>query len=66
MRLKYKKPKWAVCQVRRASGLVEDVCVHGVGHPNREWLAEHAGDDRTWGIHGCDGCCREKEEESER
>ncbi len=36
-------------------GIIERVCLHGVGHP---------GPDHDWpvnsyeGIHGCDGCCR--------
>lgn len=48
-------------QVLRSSGLIEDQCVHGVGHPNpdsaayMDWrLGHEAG---TWGTHGCDGCC---------
>jgi len=55
----YASPSWGVRQVRRASGLIEDVCEHGVGHPNREWLAKHDADGkRAMGIHGCCGCCR--------
>jgi len=54
----YEMPGWAVCQVVRLGGLVEDVCEHGVGHPNRAWLAEHDPDgSRLLGVHGCDGCC---------
>lgn len=53
---KYTKPKWAVQQITRASGLIEDICEHGVGHPNQVWLDEHP-DEAHWGIHGCDGCC---------
>ena len=54
---KYKKPKWAVSQFIRddRNGLVEDICEHGVGHPNREWLKKHGKEGD--GIHGCDGCC---------
>ena len=37
----YKKPKWAVKQMVRESGLVEDICKHGVGHPNKDWLKKH-------------------------
>jgi hypothetical protein len=44
-------------RLTRASGLIEDVCEHGVGHPNREWLRAHPEHD---GIHGCDGCCSEE------
>lgn len=58
---KYEKPEWAVYQVRRASGLVEDTCKHGVGHPNAEWMKKHAPEGhRGWGIHGCDGCCKKE------
>jgi hypothetical protein len=55
---KYSKPKWAIQQVTKASGLVEDICKHGIGHPNREWLKEHdPKGNYGWGIHCCDGCC---------
>jgi hypothetical protein len=58
MKTKYKKPDWAVDQTIRLSGLVEDICVHGVGHPNLEWLKEHDPDDKLClSVHGCDGCC---------
>lgn len=43
-------------------GLMERVCVHGMGHPDPDHLAfvtatqgVHAAYDE--GIHGCDGCC---------
>lgn len=54
----YEKPEWAIQQLMRLSGLVEDVCKHGCGHPNKEWLEKH-GQVRSfgWSIHGCDGCC---------
>lgn len=58
MKKRYKKPKWAISQNVRLSGLVEDICVHGVGHPNAQWIAEHPGSDSL--IHGCDGCCSKK------
>lgn len=60
---KTRTPKFPwVRTVRRASGLVENVCVHGVGHPaigSVMWMSRngHAG----CGIHGCDGCCRDPE-----
>lgn len=41
-------------RLTRESGLIEDVCEHGVGHPNAEWLRAHPEHD---GTHGCDGCC---------
>ena len=51
---KYTKPKWAVRQVKRETGLVEDICKHGVGHPNRVSQKELP---EGYDIHGCDGCC---------
>jgi len=55
---KYPKPDWAVDQIIRASGLVEDQCEHGIGHPNLTWMKEHDPDGKKcMGIHGCDGCC---------
>ena len=54
----YPKPDWAVRQIVRVHGLVEDICEHGVGHPNIEWLKFHDPDgSKRFGIHGCDGCC---------
>lgn len=49
--------KWEF--LRRASGLIEAVCEHGVGHPVWESIKqmEEATGDSTWGIHGCCGCC---------
>ncbi len=46
-------------QVLRASTLIEDLCSHGVGHPNPDSAAYLNWRDKTdhWGIHGCDGCC---------
>ena len=58
----YPKPDWAVQQIVRSSGLVEDVCAHGVGHPNEAWLKIHDPDGKLGlGIHGCDGCCFDEE-----
>jgi hypothetical protein len=54
----YSKPDWAVEQVTRVSGLVEDVCKHGVGHPNVECVKDIDPDGkRGLSVHGCDGCC---------
>ena len=53
---KYTKPFWAVKQIVRETGLVEDVCECGEGHPNIEFLRLHP---NYSGIHGCDGCCRQ-------
>ena len=55
----YEQPDWAIGQTIRASGLVEDECEHGVGHPNKMWLKEHS-DEAHWEVHGCDGCCTRK------
>ena len=61
MDTKYKKPNLAVEQVVRASGLVDDICEHGVGHPNQEWLSEHDPEGkRHFSVHGCDGCCSQE------
>lgn len=59
---RYKKPPWAVSQIVRASGLVENLCCHGCGHPHPASVAEF--EERgimCMGIHGCDGCCCDKE-----
>ena len=54
----YPKPDWATHQIVRASGLVEDVCIHEIGHPSATWMAIHDPDgSRGYGIHSCDGCC---------
>lgn len=52
------QPEWAVGQVIRQSGIVENICEHGVGHPHRDWLRQvgNSGDER----HLCDSCCREE------
>jgi hypothetical protein len=45
------------------SALVERICWHGVGHPDPDSVAFFLTVDPTdrgaWGVHGCDGCCRE-------
>ena len=54
----YPKPEWATKQIIRSNGLVEDICIHGVGHPNLHWLKIHDSDGKLgYGIHGCCGCC---------
>ena len=58
----YPKPEWAVRQIVRVSGLIENVCCHGVGHPHEASVKEF--DERgvlDMGIHGCDGCCCDEE-----
>ena len=59
MQTKYKKPDWAVEQIIRddRDGMVEDICEHGIGHPNLQWLKEH-GNKKVDSVHGCDGCCK--------
>jgi len=61
--MKYSKPDWADGQTTRMSGLVEDTCSHGVGHPNKEWLEYHP-DKPELGTHGCCimGCCGQPDE----
>ena len=57
---KYPRPDWAVDQIVRASGLVEDICKHGTGHPNADWMKIHDPDGELgFGIHGCcqNMCC---------
>jgi hypothetical protein len=59
---KYPMPPWAVQQIVRGDRpdkCVEDICKHGVGHPNREWSK---GKDDWHTVHGCDGCCYERKE----
>ncbi|MAF24395.1 hypothetical protein CL634_02250 [bacterium] len=56
----FPKPEWAVSQLTRSTGLVEDVCEHGIGHPNRDWIVRRKFSrpkESYWGTHGCDGCC---------
>ena len=54
----YPKPDWAIKQIVRESGLVEDICKHFLGHPNQAWLKKN--DPKNiygFGVHGCDNCC---------
>ena len=62
-------PRWAKRRVTRASGLVEYVCLHGVGHPTEESIKDMTlkYGDWHWGRHGCCGCCiRRKKPEEKR
>lgn len=54
----YPRPEWAVDQIVRASGLVENVCKHGIGHPHPMSVKrfEEIG-IKSMDVHGCDGCC---------
>lgn len=48
--------------------LVEDICKHGVGHPNPDsasFIAKKIGDTSIW-VHGCDGCCRPDKPKQDR
>jgi len=48
--------------IRRASGLIEHICEHGVGHPaygSVDWMRINGMDGM--GVHGCDGCCATQE-----
>ena len=59
----YPKPEWAIRQLMRETGLVEDVCKCGIGHPNSKHLAEIEAEGMVgWGVHGCCGCCKEKKD----
>lgn len=44
---------------RSDRGLMERICVHGIGHPDPDDLAFKRRTGRyADGAHGCDGCCR--------
>lgn len=51
--------KWV--KAKRASGLIEWICEHGVGHPDIESAEKVASkrnhDVDVWLTHCCDGCC---------
>lgn len=54
----FPKPNWASSQLIRETGLVEDICKCGVGHPNLTWMKKYDPDgSKYYGIHGCCGCC---------
>ena len=55
---KYPPAEWAVDQVIRFDRglMVEDVCIHQIGHPNKAWCKAHPEADTR---HGCCGCCEE-------
>jgi len=39
--------------------IMERICEHGVGHPDRDELTyQDSRGNFSVGIHGCDGCCR--------
>ena len=42
----------------RENGVMERICPHGVGHPDRDSVNFHKRGGHDWvAIHGCDGCC---------
>ncbi len=46
--------------VLRASGLMERLRTHGVGHPDPDslrYMISQNGHGSSWVMHGCDGCC---------
>ena len=56
----YPKPYWAIKQIVRMSGLVEDICNCGTGHPNQAWLKKNDPKDiYGFGVHACCGCCND-------
>ena len=62
---KYPRPEWAITQIFRASGLLEDVSKSGCGHPNAASV-KFLDPNGTLGllIHGCDGCCYVENDDS--
>ncbi len=55
---KYPRPDWVIDQIVRSSGLVENICRHGIGHTHPASVAElEKSAIMSMGIHGCDGCC---------
>ena len=57
---KFPAARWARGQLIRETGLLEDLCKHGVGHPNLAWLkANDPKNRRRLDVHGCCGCCHE-------
>ena len=42
----------------RESGLIERLCIHGVGHPDPDSVHYFSRTGRPgYGVHGCCGCC---------
>ena len=58
----YEVPAWRIGYCWRETGLLEDVCEHGVGHPNQDFLKKEGWPD-VWSVHGCDGCCHQLAED---
>ena len=64
--LVYPEAPWSIGRDIRSGGLIEDVCEHGVGHPNAYSLdvvvklklrVDPTAKVDYIGMHGCDGCC---------
>ena len=69
-----KKPAWAIQQIVRETGLIENICCHNIGHPDpdsakrialfhKEWEQGHCTKQEAisaWRVHGCDGCCSKR------
>lgn len=55
----HKMREWPVNM--RASGLMERLCEHGIGHPDPDsvWYLENVRGWYGYDVHGCDGCCVE-------
>lgn len=48
-------------------GLVERFCDHGIGHSDPDSVAFYARQgSHGMGVHGCDGCCNGRYEETQR
>jgi len=48
--------------IRRESGLVENICKCGIGHPaaaSVHWMKLNG--NEVMGVHGCCGCCHDPE-----
>ena len=48
--------------IRRGSGLIENICEHGTGHPaaaSVHWARING--NESMGVHGCCGCCQSPE-----
>jgi hypothetical protein len=43
--------------------IVERICPHGIGHPDPDdlWFQVNVLGNDSAGIHGCDGCCHQRE-----
>lgn len=44
---------------RSDRGLIERICLHGIGHPDPDEIELNK---NARGVHGCDGCCMKENE----